>query len=161
VRNARDAQAVGGVGVRVLRQAAVLRVDVFQGCRSGQWASRAGPSAEPEGPKAATPWLLAALAGKKYYCLAMSKVTSKYQVSIPKALAERVGIRVGDELEWEVEGGVLRVHLAGRLRQRLSIADRLSLFDAAIERQRGREEKLPRDRGTGGRGWTRDELYTR
>jgi len=35
----------------------------------------------------------------------MSKVTSKYQVSIPKALAERMGIRVGDELAWEDAAG--------------------------------------------------------
>ena len=28
----------------------------------------------------------------------MSKVTSKYQVSIPKALAEKIGIRAGGEL---------------------------------------------------------------
>ena len=39
----------------------------------------------------------------------MSKVTSKHQVSIPKALAARAGIRVGDELEWEHAAGTLRV----------------------------------------------------
>ena len=38
----------------------------------------------------------------------MSKVTSKYQVSIPKALAEKIGIRIGDELEWEDAAGTLR-----------------------------------------------------
>ena len=38
----------------------------------------------------------------------MSKVTSKFQVSIPKALAERIGIRVGDELAWEDAAGTLR-----------------------------------------------------
>jgi len=26
---------------------------------------------------------------------------SKYRVSIPKALAEKVGIQIGDELEWQ------------------------------------------------------------
>ncbi len=39
----------------------------------------------------------------------MSKVTSKYQVSIPKSLAEKIGIQVGDELEWEEAAGILAV----------------------------------------------------
>ena len=42
----------------------------------------------------------------------MSKVTSKYQVSIPKILAKKVGIRVGDELEWEEAAGTLRARAA-------------------------------------------------
>lgn len=44
----------------------------------------------------------------------MSKVTSKFRVSIPKALAERVGIRIGDELAWEALAGTLRARAAMR-----------------------------------------------
>jgi AbrB family looped-hinge helix DNA binding protein len=91
----------------------------------------------------------------------MSKVTSKYQISIPRSIAERAGIRVGDELEWEEEGGVLRVRPAGRARQHLSVAERLQLFDASVTRQRKRERLAPRKRDGGDRGWTRGELYTR
>lgn len=30
----------------------------------------------------------------------MSKITSKYQVTVPKKIAEAYGIRPGDEIEW-------------------------------------------------------------
>ena len=39
----------------------------------------------------------------------MAKVTSKLQVTIPKALAERYGIRPGDEIDWEPAGQFIRV----------------------------------------------------
>ena len=32
----------------------------------------------------------------------MSKITNRYQVRIPKALADRLGLRPGDEVEWQV-----------------------------------------------------------
>ena len=87
-------------------------------------------------------------------------MTSKYQVSIPKALAERIGIRVGDELEWEAAAGALRARLATGSKTRMPLAERLRLFDAATARQVARERKrrLPRAKA---RGWTRDDLYTR
>lgn len=59
----------------------------------------------------------------------MAKVTSKYQISIPKALAERVGIRVGDELDWENAAGTLRVRIATAAKTRLSVRERLRLGD--------------------------------
>lgn len=90
----------------------------------------------------------------------MSKVTAKYQVSIPKALAETLGIRVGDEIEWEDAGGVLRARLPHTSRSRYTVEERLRFFDAATARlvQRQRVSRLPKDRN---RGWTRDDLYTR
>ena len=90
----------------------------------------------------------------------MSKVTSKYQVSIPKALAERMGIRVGDELAWEDAAGALHARVASTSKARMTLAERLRLFDAATARQVARERKrrLPRAKV---RGWTRDDLYTR
>ena len=90
----------------------------------------------------------------------MSKVTSKYQVSIPKALAERIGIRVGDDLAWEEAAGTLRARLATTSNARMGVTERLRLFDASTARQvaRERRRRLPR---TEGRGWTRDDLYTR
>lgn len=90
----------------------------------------------------------------------MSKVTSKYQVSIPRRLAERLGIRVGDELEWEHAAGALRARVAGRPRAGLTLAERLRLFDAASARQAGRERARRLPRGAG-RGWRREELYER
>jgi AbrB family looped-hinge helix DNA binding protein len=88
----------------------------------------------------------------------MSKVTAKYQVSIPKALAETLGIRVGDEIEWEDAGGVLRARLPKTSRSRYTVQDRLRFFDAASARQAERVSRLPKGKN---RGWTRDDLYTR
>jgi len=90
----------------------------------------------------------------------MSRVTSKFQVSIPRALAQRMGIRVGDDLAWEGVAGTLRARLAARPAARLTLRERLRLFDAATERQRRRERgrRLPQSKG---RGWTREDLYTR
>ena len=90
----------------------------------------------------------------------MSKVTSKYQVSIPKALAEKIGLRVGDELAWEDAAGTLRARPATAAKARMTLRERLRLFDAATARQleRQRQRRLPRGKG---RGWTREDLYTR
>jgi len=90
----------------------------------------------------------------------MSKVTSKYQVSIPKALAERIGIRVGDELAWEDAAGTLRARVATTPKTAFSVHERLRLFDAATARQAERErvKRLPRGKG---RGWIREDLYVR
>ena len=90
----------------------------------------------------------------------MSKVTSKFQVSIPKALAEKIGIRVGDELAWEDAAGTLRARVATAAKARMTLRERLRLFDAATARQvaRERQRRLPRGKG---RGWTREDLYTR
>mgnify|MGYP001575703473 CR=1 FL=1 len=90
----------------------------------------------------------------------MSKVTSKYQVSIPRILAEKVGIRVGDELEWEEAAGMLRARAAALPKAGFSVAERLGLFDAATVRQEKRERahRLPRGKS---RGWTREDLYRR
>lgn len=92
----------------------------------------------------------------------MSKVTSKLQVTIPKSLAERYGIRPGDEIDWEPAGEAIRVIPAGRRRPELDKARKLRLFDAAAARQREREARLPAPpESPPDRGWTRDELYTR
>lgn len=88
----------------------------------------------------------------------MSRVTSKYQVSIPKALADKVGIRPGDDLTWEEAGGALRVRLGKAPQVRFPVEVRLKLFDAATARQKQRERvrRLPPSKD---RGWTREELY--
>jgi AbrB family looped-hinge helix DNA binding protein len=85
----------------------------------------------------------------------MSKVTSKYQVSIPKALADRLGVRPGDEVERRVTGDEFRVRPA-RLEKPLSVEERLKRFDETTKRvaayQKGRRLK-------GSRDWTREDLY--
>ncbi|MDQ5856675.1 MAG: AbrB/MazE/SpoVT family DNA-binding domain-containing protein [Acidobacteriota bacterium] len=87
----------------------------------------------------------------------MSKVTSKLQVTIPKAIADRHGLRPGDEIEWVSTGDSIRVAPVIRPKP-LGIAERLRLFDAATKRLRRKHwvGEAPKDRG-----WTREELYDR
>jgi AbrB family looped-hinge helix DNA binding protein len=91
----------------------------------------------------------------------MAKVTSKLQVTVPKAIAERYGIRPGDDIEWVAAGDAIRVVPAGRQGRGADPRWRLKPFDAATERQRRRQSSRPRPRARGGRGWAREELYER
>lgn len=90
----------------------------------------------------------------------MAKVTSKYQVTVPKAITQRYGIRPGDDIEWMPAGETIRVipsasHAAPDNRE-----SRLRLFDQATRRhrQRMRSHKLTRPAD---RGWTREDLHSR
>jgi AbrB family looped-hinge helix DNA binding protein len=91
----------------------------------------------------------------------MAKVTSKLQVTVPKAVADRLGIKPGDDVDWRVEGRDIRVRLTSSV-PRMTRAQRLALFDEMMQRQderaraRRRARRRPRDRG-----WTREDLYTR
>lgn len=91
----------------------------------------------------------------------MAKVTSKLQVTIPKAIAEKYRIRPGDEIEWLPAGDSIRVVPEGVRPAPADRRRRLDLFDRATERQqerqRGRMERTP----TLERGWSREELYDR
>ena len=92
----------------------------------------------------------------------MSKVTSKLQVTVPKALADRYGIRPGDDIRFEEAGEVMRVvpDAAAKPAEVLNTEARLRLFDAATARQRTREAGRSL-RTASSRGWTREELYER
>ncbi len=91
----------------------------------------------------------------------MAKVTSKLQVTIPKAIADRYGIRPGDDLTWVPAEDAIRVIPPNGQTAQRNVAERLRLFDQATARQRRRQKRLrslkePRDRG-----WTREEVYAR
>ena len=90
----------------------------------------------------------------------MSRVTSKLQVTIPKAIAQRYGIEPGADVEWLPAGEAIRVvppaggsHVPDRRR-------RLELFDAATKREsaRGRDGQVE---PAANRGWRRQDLYGR
>lgn len=90
----------------------------------------------------------------------MSKVTGKLQVTLPKRLAETYGIRVGDEVEIVAAGESIAIVPARAARAALSPEKRLRHFDEATQRidaRKRREVRSPAE----GRGWSRDELYTR
>jgi AbrB family looped-hinge helix DNA binding protein len=86
----------------------------------------------------------------------VSKVTSKNQVSIPKAIAERHAIRPGTELEFVSMGDAIRVTKKTGRQQRLSTEERLKMFAEIWQRIRksGTKAKRPKDRG-----WSREDLY--
>jgi len=101
----------------------------------------------------------------------MAKVTSKLQLTVPKAIADRYGIRPGDELEWIAAGDSIRVIPAnspGGNGHARTAEERLILFDQATERQRRREANpepgavpevaKPHEIE---RGWKREDLYRR
>ncbi len=89
----------------------------------------------------------------------MAKVTSKYQVSIPRRLADQLNIVPGDEVEWHVAGEELRISRASK--PPLSLEEKLRMFDAATRRQAARNRHIKPRPASAGRGWTREELYDR
>ena len=92
----------------------------------------------------------------------MAKVTSKLQVTVPKAVAVRYGIRPGANLVFREAGEAIRVEVTGGASApRLSLEERVALFDAASERQRKRDARWRGRRFPKSRGWTREDLYTR
>jgi len=99
----------------------------------------------------------------------MSKVTSKLQLTVPKAIADQYGIRPGDELQWIPAGESIRVSLArnrAKAEHPLTLGERLELFDKGSKRlskiQREQLRKGVHSKaGRQSRGWTREELYQR
>jgi len=99
----------------------------------------------------------------------MSKVTSKLQLTVPKAIADQYGIKPGDELEWIPAGESIRVELVrrkARAGHQLTTAERLALFDAntkwldELQADQLKEAKAKGTRTTReNRGGTREELY--
>jgi len=89
----------------------------------------------------------------------MPKVTSKLQLTVPKAIADLYGIRPGDELQWIAAGEAIRVIPAGKNEQERTVKERLELFDQATQRQKRRQSKAGKVVSPAVRGWKREELY--
>lgn len=90
----------------------------------------------------------------------MAKVTSKYQVTLPRRIADAYRIHPGDDIDWVPAGDVIRVIPAGKPAESQSRESRLRLFDQATERHCTRVPAhvtgQPRNRG-----WKREDLYLR
>ena len=106
----------------------------------------------------------------------MSRVTSKLQVTLPKAIADRYGVVPGAELTFEPAGESIRVLVAREpstaavAETGLALDERKALLEAAARRQdqRNRRYRLKvgataarKTQGTEARGWSREELYGR
>jgi bifunctional DNA-binding transcriptional regulator/antitoxin component of YhaV-PrlF toxin-antitoxin module len=88
----------------------------------------------------------------------VARVTSKLQVTIPKAVADRYAIEPGAEIVFEPAGDVIRV--VPRRRIVRDPRERVRLFEQVLLRQREREagRAFPEVQE---RGWTREDLYDR
>src|SRR5215475_9665916 len=66
----------------------------------------------------------------------MSKVTSKLQLTVPKAITDQYGIRPGDELQWVPAGDSIRVipgRKGRRVQGRLTLDERLFHIKVLLE----------------------------
>jgi len=86
-------------------------------------------------------------------------VTSKLQVTVPKAIADQYGIKPGDEITWVAAGESIRVVPTTATVAKEDVAARLRLFDEATRRQRARNRGV--EASAGARGWRREDLYDR
>jgi bifunctional DNA-binding transcriptional regulator/antitoxin component of YhaV-PrlF toxin-antitoxin module len=90
----------------------------------------------------------------------MARVTSKYQVTVPRRIADQYHIQPGDDIDWVAAGEVIRVIPPGQQAVPQDRDSRLHWFDRATERHRkrapARATRQPRDRG-----WRREDLYGR
>ncbi len=91
----------------------------------------------------------------------MARVTSKRQVTIPKAIADQYGIAPGDTIEFLPAGDSIRVQTFGVRPASLDRRQRLERFDRASERQQARQQAEQRRHTQGKRGWRREDLYQR
>ena len=94
-------------------------------------------------------------------------MTSKLQVTVPKAIADEYRIKPGDEILWVPSGDSIRVQTHASRPADRSTASRLHLFDEATRRQAKRQAGKPRSgspsktASRSDRGWRREELYDR
>jgi bifunctional DNA-binding transcriptional regulator/antitoxin component of YhaV-PrlF toxin-antitoxin module len=80
----------------------------------------------------------------------MAKVTSKYQVTVPRKIAETYHIRPGDDIDWVPAGEVIRVIPPGKPAAAQDRESQLRLFDqikrpnatASVHRRAPAEELL-------------------
>ena len=91
----------------------------------------------------------------------MPRVTGKFQITLPKRLVDRYGIRVGDDIEIVAAGESIAIIPARSLTPLLSPEERLRQFDQATRRQEARQRAEQRPAAASDRGWGREELYRR
>jgi bifunctional DNA-binding transcriptional regulator/antitoxin component of YhaV-PrlF toxin-antitoxin module len=90
----------------------------------------------------------------------MAKVTSKYQVTVPRKIAGEYHIRPGDDIDWVPAGEAIRVIPPAKRAKPQGRESRLRWFDQATERHRKRRRSRATERSRD-RGWGREDLYGR
>ena len=95
----------------------------------------------------------------------MSKVTSKFQITLPRKVARAHQIEPGSEVSFVSSGEFLRMLIDRPRREEGKDHHGIALasFDAATERQAERnrrfEQRFEEGRTQPSRGWVRDDLY--
>jgi bifunctional DNA-binding transcriptional regulator/antitoxin component of YhaV-PrlF toxin-antitoxin module len=80
-------------------------------------------------------------------------------VTLPRAIADKFGIRPGDDIDWVAAGEVIRVIPPGKQAPSDDRDSRLRLFDQATDRIGRRRSS--RGKRSINRGWRREDLYSR
>ena len=95
----------------------------------------------------------------------MSRVTSKLQVTIPKAIAEAHEITPGSDIVFESAGDTIRVRLVTAAHESGTpdVDLRLKMFDEATLRHLESRQRILNTLGEAGgdRRWRREDLYDR
>ena len=94
----------------------------------------------------------------------MSKVSSKYQITLPRDLARSHQISPGEEVLFEEAGSALYLRRGVQHDKTAngSAQERIKSFDQASQRQEQRDRAyVGTSSSSGDRGWTRNELYQR
>ena len=90
----------------------------------------------------------------------VSRVTSKLQVTLPKAIADAHDIRPGSEIQFESGIDCIRI-VVGKSRSELSLEEKLRLLKEARIRQQSRNKKFRHPTKPVRRDSRRDDLYER
>jgi len=90
----------------------------------------------------------------------VSRVTSKLQVTLPKAIADLHNIRPGSEIQFESGIDCIRI-VVGKSRIELPLEEKLRLLKEARKRQQLRNKDFRLPTKTVRCGWRRDDLYER
>ncbi|MBI4904103.1 MAG: AbrB/MazE/SpoVT family DNA-binding domain-containing protein [Acidobacteria bacterium] len=88
----------------------------------------------------------------------MAKVSSKFQVTVPKAIAEKYSIRPGDTVNWIASGNVIQLVPVSES-STASREARLRSFDLVTKRIAARRRSAKAE--VSDRGWRREDLYQR
>jgi len=90
----------------------------------------------------------------------VSRVTSKLQVTLPKAIADLHHVRPGSEIQFESGIDCIRI-VVGKSRLELPLEEKLRLLKEMRKRQQLRNNDFRRPAKAVRRGWVRDDLYQR
>ncbi|HEY0789785.1 MAG TPA: AbrB/MazE/SpoVT family DNA-binding domain-containing protein [Chthoniobacterales bacterium] len=90
----------------------------------------------------------------------MAKVTSKLQITVPKAVADAHALRTGSEVQFESAVDCIRL-VVGKERPGLSREEKLRLLRESRERQNARNARWNSVQTPADRGWKREDLHER